>query len=263
MDESQQHLREHLETSPTLRLVSVAGHVLGQRFGRIFGEQDGLSPSGAAVLNVIGWAGRGREHEIAPGRITHADLARRCMITPATLTGVVNTLAKAGYLRRERDEDDRRVVWLVLTEAGTERVRQLREQIRQIAAPIHAALDPEHEAVIRDFLMDLICGLSTENAFFPPTGPMMFAHGHPENGHPPGGPPDTGRAAQSGECGAESDPAHDPAHDPSHRHVSARQPVSAPHQSPGAHSGDDRQFDAMTSSPRAADRPAHRKEPLC
>ena len=174
--EDRRQLRDQLESAPTLRLVSVAGHLIAQRFGRIFGEQDGLSPSGAAVLNVIGWAGRGREKEISTGRITHAELARRCMITPATLTGVVSTLVKAGYLRRERDAEDRRVVWLMLTEAGTERVRQLRAQIREIAASVSASLDPEHEAIIREFLVDLACQLSTSDPCFPAGGPLMFDH---------------------------------------------------------------------------------------
>lgn len=189
----QQHseLRDRLETSPTLRLVSVAGHLIAQRFGRIFGEQDGLSPSGAAVLNVMGWVGRGQEHEISSGRVAHAELARRCMITPATLTGVVSTLVKAGYLRRERDAEDRRVVWLTLTESGTERVSQLRGQIRDIAATVSASLEPEHEAIIREFLVDLVCQLSTAD-FHPPTGPMMFGHdrmlkAHGEHGDCRGG----------------------------------------------------------------------------
>ena len=53
-----------------------------------------------------------------PGRATHSELAKRCLITPATLTGIVSTLEKAGYVRRERDRADRRVVWLLLTETG-------------------------------------------------------------------------------------------------------------------------------------------------
>lgn len=200
--EGHQQLRDQLESSPTLRLVSMAGHVVGQRFGRIFGEQDGLSPSGAAVLNVIGWAGRGREKEISSGRVAHAELARRCMITPATLTGVVSTLVKAGYLRRERDAEDRRVVWLVLTEAGTERVRQLRAQIREIAASVSASLDPEHEAIIRDFLVNLVCRLSAADSCITPTGPMMFGH-RILNGHV------DSRAAGNGHAGHEGYEGHE------------------------------------------------------
>jgi DNA-binding MarR family transcriptional regulator len=120
-----EELRTNLAASPTMRLVPLAGHVVSQRFGRIFGSQDGLTASSAAVLGVLGW-GAGRAFDMGtPGRATHAELARRCMITPATLTGVVNTLVRAGYLRRERDQNDRRVVWLVLTDAGAERVTEI------------------------------------------------------------------------------------------------------------------------------------------
>src|SRR6266849_5468070 len=108
--------RQLVEAMPLMRLVPLAGHAVSQRFGRGFG------------------GGRGLELGIA-GRATHADLARRCMITPATLTGVVNTLVKAGYVVRERDETDRRVVWLVLTESGRERVRGIGDDIRAFAQP--------------------------------------------------------------------------------------------------------------------------------
>src|SRR6266849_8508023 len=127
--------RQLVEAMPLMRLVPLAGHAVSQRFGRVFGSQDGLTGSSAAVLGALGFGGgRGLELGIA-GRATHADLARRCMITPATLTGVVNTLVKAGYVVRERDETDRRVVWLVLTESGRERVRGIGDDIRAFAQP--------------------------------------------------------------------------------------------------------------------------------
>jgi DNA-binding MarR family transcriptional regulator len=141
---------------PLMRLVPLAGHAVSQRFSRIFGSQDGLTGSSAAVLTVLGFGGgRGPGFGIA-GRATHADLARRCMITPATLTGVVNTLVKAGYVRRERDEDDRRVVWLVLTESGWERVRQIGGELRAFAAPIMGTLPHDEEMVVRRFLTQVI-----------------------------------------------------------------------------------------------------------
>src|SRR5262249_45382179 len=110
-----------LSDAPLLRLVSLAGHMVSQRVGRVMNQQHGLTSSGAAVLSVLTWGvGRGLDTG-TPGRATHAELAQRCFFTPATLTGVIDTLEKSGYVRRERDETDRRVVWLVLTDAGRER----------------------------------------------------------------------------------------------------------------------------------------------
>jgi DNA-binding MarR family transcriptional regulator len=141
---------------PLMRLVPLAGNAVSQRFGRVFGSQDGLTGSSAAVLSILGFGGgRGPGFGIA-GRATHADLARRCMITPATLTGVVNTLVKAGYVRRERDDEDRRVVWLVLTESGWERVRDIAGELRAFAAPVMGSMPHDEEVVVRRFLTQVI-----------------------------------------------------------------------------------------------------------
>jgi len=45
-------------------------------------------------------------------------LARRLMVTPTVITGVVDRLERRGYLRREDDRVDRRRVHLVLTPEG-------------------------------------------------------------------------------------------------------------------------------------------------
>jgi DNA-binding MarR family transcriptional regulator len=149
-------LRKSLEDDPLMRLVALAGHVTGQRFSKVMGRQHGLTPAGAAALSVLAWgAGRGFQKG-TPRRATHAELARRCWIAPGTLTGVVDTLEKAGYVRRERDGRDRRVVWLVATDAGMARVHELGRQINEGFQATTAELDPEKEAVIREFLIELI-----------------------------------------------------------------------------------------------------------
>jgi DNA-binding MarR family transcriptional regulator len=149
-------LRKSLEEDPLLRLVALAGHVTSQRFSKVMGRQHGLTPAGAAVLSVLSWgAGRGFERG-TPGRATHAELARRCLIAPGTLTGVVDTLEKAGYVRRERDGKDRRVVWLVATDAGIERVHDVGRQFNDVFVPTVAEQDPEKEAVVREYLIELI-----------------------------------------------------------------------------------------------------------
>ena len=48
-------------------------------------------------------------------------IARRLMVTPAVVTGIVDRLEKRGYVQRKADPEDRRVVRLALTEAGRSR----------------------------------------------------------------------------------------------------------------------------------------------
>lgn len=149
-------IRASLGDDPLLRLVPMAGNVVSQRFGRIFGRQSGLTPAGAAVLTILRW-GVGRTFERGePGRATNADLARRTLIAPATVTGIVDTLEKVGYVTRERDPVDRRLVWVVITEAGKERVSEISKQVAHLVNTTAAERDPEQIKVIREFLIELI-----------------------------------------------------------------------------------------------------------
>jgi len=154
--EQVEELQERLRSAPLTRLVGLAGQAVGQTYRRLFAEQDGLSPGAAAVLNALAWGqGRGLERG-EPGRATHTELARRCMITPATLTGIVSTLEKAGYVRRERDQADRRVVWLLLTDEGLARARQIGARVADAHSALVPALSPELEAAVRGFLITVI-----------------------------------------------------------------------------------------------------------
>jgi len=51
-------------------------------------------------------------------KTTLGDVARRLMVTPAVVTGLIDRLEKRGYVRRINSTDDRRRVLLALTEEG-------------------------------------------------------------------------------------------------------------------------------------------------
>jgi DNA-binding MarR family transcriptional regulator len=149
-------LRDRLHGSPLMRLVGLAGQSVGHSFRRLFAEEDGLSPGSAAVLSALAFGtGRGLDSG-TPGRATHSELAKRCLITPATLTGIVSTLEKAGYVRRERDQADRRVVWLLLTDAGQERARQIGARFNAVNEALTRDIDPALEQSLRSFLITVI-----------------------------------------------------------------------------------------------------------
>lgn len=51
---------------------------------------------------------------LSDGPMTAGELARRAGITTASVTGVIDRLEAAGYVRRERDDSDRRKVTVTL-----------------------------------------------------------------------------------------------------------------------------------------------------
>jgi DNA-binding MarR family transcriptional regulator len=101
--------------------------------------------------------------------MTHKDLADRCLVRPATLTGVVDTLVRSGHVERRDDDSDRRTVWVTLTRKGVAVAAKIHRRVagegprgseRAIRALTSVDANPEHEAVIRRFLIELIVRLS-------------------------------------------------------------------------------------------------------
>ena len=76
---------------------------------------------------------------LTPGPHTVRGLARVLGVSKPVVTRALNTLGALGYLRRERDQDDRRNVFVVRTSNGADFLegfkRNLREQRRRLRGP--------------------------------------------------------------------------------------------------------------------------------
>ncbi|MGE8498713.1 MAG: MarR family winged helix-turn-helix transcriptional regulator [Pseudomonas sp.] len=87
-----------------MRRLQQAGEVHAKRLTR-FG---GLTPMQLMILQVL--AGE--------KRLTASDLSGRVSLTAATLSGMLDRLEERGLLQRQRDDQDRRKQWLLLSDAG-------------------------------------------------------------------------------------------------------------------------------------------------
>src|SRR6201990_3095550 len=83
---------------------------LGVIFGQTVASRVGISSSDLECLDFLN----------LEGRVTAGRLAEVTGLTTGAITGVVDRLEKAGFVRRERDADDRRKV-LVKFQPGAER----------------------------------------------------------------------------------------------------------------------------------------------
>ena len=133
--------------APLHVLLLAASRIMGTFYAGTL-AQSGLriSPAGLGVLRIL-MAGDG---------LKSSDVAARGWSSPGTLTSVVNTLAREGYVERRRDPGDRRVVRLYVTGKG----RQICEDYLMLAGPHwRSAFDfvsPADEPVIRKFFIDTI-----------------------------------------------------------------------------------------------------------
>jgi DNA-binding MarR family transcriptional regulator len=105
-----------------------------------------VSPAGLGVLRVL----------LAGDGLKSSDGAARGWSSPGTLTSVVNTLVREGYVERRSDAVDRRVVRLFVTDKG----RRVCEDYYSLAGPrwrdAFGFVSPDDEPVIRKFFVDMI-----------------------------------------------------------------------------------------------------------
>lgn len=135
---------EHIEgINRTIRMLIWLGHKQAvANMGAV-----GLTLPQASVLFSL---------EAHAGRATMSDLARMSQLAPATMTGIVDRIIAAGWVERERNLEDRRVVWVRLTEAGRDKIREIHEQrgegINQLTADFTDAELEQFAALLRRLL---------------------------------------------------------------------------------------------------------------
>ena len=67
---------------------------------------------------------------LTPGPHTVRGLAALLGVSKPVVTRALNTLGSLGYLRRQRDQDDRRNIFVVRTEDGTEFLEGFKRYLR-------------------------------------------------------------------------------------------------------------------------------------
>jgi DNA-binding MarR family transcriptional regulator len=80
---------------------------------------------------------------LTPGPHTVRGLARVLGVSKPVVTRALNTLGALGYLRRERDQDDRRNVFVVRTSSGADFLEGFKRNLRE-----GDGRDPAHRPII-------------------------------------------------------------------------------------------------------------------
>jgi MarR family transcriptional regulator, organic hydroperoxide resistance regulator len=139
-------------TSKKSELAAEVGQLLydigaqAKRATRPLVEEQGVTMPQALALHMLNGAG---------GRLSARDLGRECHMLASTITGVIDRLESAGHVRRERDQRDRRVVWVTLTDAGralVDRLPTFSDQMGQLLGALPAKELEEMRASLRRVL---------------------------------------------------------------------------------------------------------------
>ncbi|HEY3451818.1 MAG TPA: MarR family transcriptional regulator [Myxococcales bacterium] len=101
----------------------------------IIGASAAETEFSSSQIHALMWCG-------TEGQLTMGELARRSNVTEKTITGIVDRLEKNGYLERQRDPNDRRVIHVVITDKGREQFHMLEKTMRLRFAAFLSLLDP-------------------------------------------------------------------------------------------------------------------------
>lgn len=110
---------------------------MARETGRLMAE--GLTPAMFMVLRLL-----------APGRATVSDISERLGVTMSAVTYLCDRLCASGLITRERDEADRRLVWLDLTAQGREKLAEMEAVRLSLARKYLGVLgDEDREHLLR------------------------------------------------------------------------------------------------------------------
>jgi DNA-binding MarR family transcriptional regulator len=117
---------------------------IGKLAGQVAHERGAITPERARIL----W-----QLVEAPRR--SGELAQRCVLTPASVSELVDSLERDGFVRRSEDSTDRRVVVVEITGRGRREIERVGELMTAPVAKIIASLPAEKRARLAAALADL------------------------------------------------------------------------------------------------------------
>ena len=126
-------------------LLAIAARTMGA-FRWHTAQGTGISPAGLDVLRVLA----------SRGGLKSSEVVARGWSTPGRVTSVVDTLVRDGLVERRRNEVDRRVVRLYLTDRGSRKLAEAGAIIGPKWRDACNYVAREDEPVVRRFLTDTI-----------------------------------------------------------------------------------------------------------
>jgi DNA-binding MarR family transcriptional regulator len=110
-----------------------------------------LSPATGLVLSILADS----DMPLPPNQI-----AERLIISRATVTGLIDSLERRGYVERHPHQSDRRMLQIALTDTGRQVANTFRPLVHQHEKVWMDALNPSEQEQLLDFLSRLQANLT-------------------------------------------------------------------------------------------------------
>lgn len=102
-----------------------------------------LNPSQAGILFILN----------SQGRLSQRQLAQKIGITPPSMTVTLRKLEELGFIHKEPDEKDQRIIRIRLSEAGKECIEKLKSIMDEMEEILYQGFSVEEKLLFRRLLL--------------------------------------------------------------------------------------------------------------
>ena len=102
-----------------------------------------LNPSQAGILVILN----------SHGRLSQRQLAQKIGITPPSMTVTLRKLEELGFIHKEPDEKDQRIIRIRLSEAGKECIEKLKSIMDEMEEILYQGFSVEEKLLFRRLLL--------------------------------------------------------------------------------------------------------------
>lgn len=137
-------MNEKLDNMPVYvilhRLIHMSKY---QAFMRL--DEFDLKPSQAGILFVLS----------CNGKLSQRELAEKIGITPPSMTVALRKMESRGLIAREPDENDQRIIRIMLTEKGKDCVKDIKAVIDKMEDVLYQNITQEERMLLRRLLLQM------------------------------------------------------------------------------------------------------------
>lgn len=118
----------------TLEFAPLVMRVMSAEMRQVY---SGMHPGHMALMRILTY----KPH-------TLSDLAEHMSVSPPTMSNTVNALEERGWVERRRAKDDRRLVWIDITDAGRAMMDSVAQNVEARMTNLLSDLDDEQSETV-------------------------------------------------------------------------------------------------------------------
>lgn len=118
-------------------------------------EALGIKPGQAVILFMLG----------CKGGLSQKQLAQEIGITPPSMTVALRKMEESGFILREPDDEDQRVIRIRLSEKGRQYVDEIKSILEEMEELLYEGISPEERMLFRRLLIEMRDNLLNHKEF--------------------------------------------------------------------------------------------------